>query len=144
MSAAQETPESLRRRHREMLAIAAAVTVLSFALQIRSDGRVTPAGLTYCPLPPTCLSNELFGVKCPGCGLTRSFVCLAHGHWHEAWSYHRLGWLLAAAVLIQWPYRIMSLRRPDQRLLGTWLPKLFGYLLIAALIGNWLAEMIFG
>jgi hypothetical protein len=90
------------------------------------------------------MSQELFGVRCPGCGLTRSFVCLAHGDWAAAWAYHRLGWLLAAAVLIQWPYRLVSLRRPDQRPLGTWLPKMFGYLLIAALFGNWLLEVFFG
>ena len=73
MSAAQETPDALRRRHCEMLAVAAVVTVLSFALQIRSDGRVTPPGLTKWPLPPTCMSNELFGVKCPGCGQVYSW-----------------------------------------------------------------------
>ena len=27
---------------------------------------------------------------------------------------HRLGWLLAFAVLVQFPYRLLSLRRPDQ------------------------------
>jgi hypothetical protein len=49
---------------------------------------------------------------------------------------------LAAAVLIQFPYRLLSLRRPDLRALGRWLPKAFGYLLIAALFGNWLLEVL--
>jgi hypothetical protein len=133
---------TLRRRHREMLVVTCAVVVLAFVLNVRTDGRVTPAGLTDWPLPPACMSQELFGKKCPGCGLTRSFVLLAHGDWHGAWGYHRLGWLMAAAVLIQAPYRITALRRPDLQPLGTWVPKAFGYLLIAALIGNWLVEVL--
>ena len=142
MSAARESPDALRRRHREMLVVTVLVVVLSFVLQVRPDGRVAPPGLADWPLPATCPSRELFGVKCPGCGLTRSFVQLAHGQWRQAWGYHRLGWLLAAAVLVQIPYRLLLLRRPDRPAPGRRLPRAFGYLLLAALVGNWLLELL--
>jgi hypothetical protein len=125
-----------------MLAVAIVTVVAAFLMQVRSDDRVAPRFFANLPLPPTCLSREWFGVKCPGCGLTRSFVDLAHGDWQASWVHHRLGWLLALTVLFQIPYRILSLRRPTPPLLGDLLPKVFGYTLIAALICNWALEML--
>ena len=138
-----ETPAlaAKRRRDREMLVISVITIVAAFLLQVRADDRVAPRFLSGLPLPPTCWSREFFGVKCPGCGLTRSFVDLAHGDWNSAWAHHRLGWLLACAVLLQIPYRMVSLMRPVPPVLGTWLPKLFAYALITALISNWFLEM---
>jgi hypothetical protein len=142
MSTSNDTLAARRARHREMLLVATVTVVAACLLQVRSDDRVALRMLDSLPLPPTCLSQQIFGVKCPGCGLTRSFVDLAHGDWECAWKHHRLGWLLALAVLLQFPYRILSLRHPDQQLLGSWLPKAFGYALIASLMGNWLLEIV--
>jgi hypothetical protein len=138
------TPEPYpqMRRHYEMLLISLAVVVLALAFQVRPDERVVVSGWADYPLPPTCMSREWFGVKCPGCGLTRSFVYLAQGDWTAAWQAHRLGWLMAAAVLLQFPYRIIALCRGGRSPLGHWLPKLFGYALIALLVGNWLLELL--
>jgi hypothetical protein len=69
-------------------------------------------------------------------------VDLAHGDWSAAWAHHRLGWLLALAVLLQIPYRTVALRRPDRRWMGAWFPSLFGYFLVAALVGNWVLLML--
>ena len=41
------------------------------------------------PLPESCMTRLQFGIDCPGCGLTRSFIHLAHGEFSEAW---RLNW----------------------------------------------------
>src|SRR5205807_2633311 len=83
------------RRHREMLLLATLVVCLTFVLRVRPDGRVALPGLAEYPLPETCLSQLWFGRKCPGCGLTRSFIFLAHADWPASWRLHRLGWLLA-------------------------------------------------
>jgi hypothetical protein len=136
--------DSSRRRHRGMLLIACAVTGLSFVLAVRSDERVTLPLLPDRPLPPTCLSRSLFGVGCPGCGLTRSFVYLAHGAWQESLREHRLGWLLAFAVLMQFPYRGVALWRKNDRPLGRLLPRVFSGLLIFLLIGNWVVQVLVG
>lgn len=42
-------------------------------------------------LPSICLFYHLTGLPCPGCGLTRSFVCLGHGRLLEALHWHPLG-----------------------------------------------------
>ena len=55
---------------------------------LNDTGRVSLQGFQ---LPSMCMSREVFGVECPGCGLTRSFVALAHGDWIESFGFHRLG-----------------------------------------------------
>jgi hypothetical protein len=125
------------------LLLALGVIVASFLLQVAPDGdrvslRNTPSAL----VPPLCMSRQLFGIPCPGCGLTRSFIYLAHGNWAASWRSHHVGWLLAAAVLAQVPYRLHELYRPRPR---KWLPILsrwFAVALIVLLLGNWLVQTI--
>ena len=107
-----------RRRHWQILWLCAGILVASAVLGVRHDGRVVIPGLPDHPLPGTCISQHVLGVDCPGCGLTRSFVHLAHGRWDAAWSVHRLGWLAFLAVAIQVPYRLLLIRRA-RRQLGT-------------------------
>lgn len=130
------------RRHREMLVICLAVVGLAFLLEVHSDQRVAFTFLPGFPLPESCPSRSLFHVDCPGCGLTRSFVHLAHGNWRAAWAIHRVGILLALAVVLQIPYRIAALRSPMGLPLGTSFPKFFGSVLVALLLVNWLAKVI--
>ena len=44
---------------------------------------------------PTCPSATLFGVPCPGCGLTRATLALLHGDVVAAWRLHPLVFLLS-------------------------------------------------
>jgi hypothetical protein len=127
-----------------MLVLASAVVVAAFLLQVNPDGeRVALRNLPDAKVPPTCMSRELLGVRCPGCGLTRSFIFLAHGDWESSWRSHRLGWLLAAATLAQVPYRLHELARPRRR--RRWLAAVtrwFPRVLLVLLLGNWLVEML--
>lgn len=125
-----------------MLCVASAVVVLACLFEVHSDQRVALACLPGWPLPEMCLSRSAFGVSCPGCGLTRSFVYLAHGDWTASWTMHRLGWLLALAVVLQLPYRAWALCVKDKAPLGKAVPKFFGSLLIALLLVNWLMNAI--
>lgn len=55
-------------------------------------------------LPSICLFYHLTGLPCPGCGLTRSFVSLGHGHFQDALHWHPLGpaiWLLLAVLWVR-------------------------------------------
>jgi len=90
-------------------------------------------------LPPSCPSQILFKARCPGCGLTRSFVALAHGQWIEAIDFHRLGPLFFFICVLQIPYRIWRLRIGLQKL-SFWQENLFlltARFLLIALIVNW-------
>src|SRR5712671_4868428 len=72
------------RRHVIMLLLACAVIVAAFGLQVLPDGDgVSIREVSVAKLPPLCVARPYLGVKCPGCGLTRSFVYLAHG---DVWS----------------------------------------------------------
>ena len=46
--------------------------------------------------PVICPFRRLTGLPCPGCGLTRSWVYLAHGRWGDAFAAHPFG-LVAVA-----------------------------------------------
>ena len=121
-----------------MLLLACGILVLSLLLRVRNDGHAAFVFLPDWPIPSSCPSQVLFKVDCPGCGLTRSFIHLAHGDWHQAYCKHRLGWLVALAVVLQIPYRLAGLLGRNRQPLGTLVPQLFGIALIVALIGNWL------
>jgi hypothetical protein len=125
-----------------MLVITIAVVVLSFALEVRPDQRVALREFSDYPVPETCRSRALFGVKCPGCGLTRSFIYLARGDWQSSFAVHRLGWLMALAVLLQFPYRLWALRSGEPTAGRLNACRWFGYFLIAALVGNWLVDLL--
>jgi hypothetical protein len=132
------------RRHRQVLAIACGVWVLAFALQVLPEGRVSFRGLPMIPLPQACFSRSWLGLKCPGCGLTRSIIQLAQGNWRASWQEHRLGALIAIVITLQIPYRLVALRRPDRPLFSPGWQAALGYALIAVLVGNWLVDLASG
>jgi hypothetical protein len=135
-------PPTSLRRHREVLAVAGFVVAMSLVLDVLPDGRVAFRGLLGYPLPHSCATRAWFNFDCPACGLTRSFVHLARGDWSRSYRTHRIGMFMAAAVLLQFPYRLYGLARRESAPLGRIVPKVFGYALIAALIVNWLYNQI--
>jgi hypothetical protein len=131
-----------RSRHRMMLVVCGLVVLLAFALQVRSDQRVEFAWLPGLPMPEMCWSRSLFGVRCPGCGLTRSVVYLAHGDWQASLGMHRIGIVMAVAILAQFPYSTAGLIWKKDYPLGRRFASAVAWGLIGLLIGNWLFEVI--
>ena len=124
-----------------MLWLSLAVVAASLLLQTRDGSAVGPAFLSGVNLPTLCGSRALLGVDCPGCGLTRSFLALASGNFAQSLTYHRLGWLVALVVALQFPYRFYCLRELRHTIpTRTW-PVWFGYALLAALVINWLLKV---
>ncbi len=48
-----------------------------------------------------CLLTALCGVPCPGCGVTRSLIAIAHGDLAHGWMANPVGPVVAAALLVQ-------------------------------------------
>jgi hypothetical protein len=99
----------LRRWHWTVLVVGVGVIVLAFSMRIVDGDHVALRILPQSPLPQLCMARAMFGISCPGCGLTRSFILLAEGRWHAAYVAHPMGWLLALLTLLQIPYRMTAL-----------------------------------
>lgn len=104
-----------RRRtvDRDILVVALAVLLAAAALQ------VTPArdGVTLLGwrLPDVCTTKRAFGLGCPACGLTRSFVVGVRGDLVGATRLHPLGAVLLLLTASQVPYRAARLLRDPAR-----------------------------
>ena len=121
----------------ELLLICSVAVAAAFLLDVR-DNRCVGYGFS---LPPLCGSRAVFGVDCPGCGLTRSIIHLAHGRWGESFAAHRLGWLMGLAILLQLPYRTLCLLRAGGNPVPRAIRRTFTACIIVALLGNWLVKM---
>lgn len=121
-----------------MLILACAIVASALVFRVPKNDRVELAGWEGVPMPSMCLSKSLFGVECPGCGLTRSLLCFFHGDFANSLALHRMGWVMAVAVLLQFPYRITALVRKQDYPLGKRIPEVFGYTLIFLLVANWI------
>ena len=130
----------LPTRHQLILCIALLIIAASFFMRAGETDRLM-LSWPQVELPPICPSRSLFGVECPGCGLTRSFVALAAADLRESWRFHRLGWLLAIVVVGQIPYRLYALWHLRKRKAQHTRPNLFALFLVAMLILNWLLRI---
>ncbi len=144
-----QTAEQRRRRilhHRNVLFACSIVVLLALSLKTRTDQRIELAWLPGIPMPETCASRNMFDVECPGCGLTRSFIAMTAGDFSDAFQLNRTGWMLACAMLIQFPYRLFLLHHLKTHGLPEpvpeWLKLAFSWTLIATLIGNWLLKIL--
>lgn len=102
--------EAATRVHWAFLALATAVLLAAFSLEVHHRDKVAVPG-TNAELPGTCMFRRGTGWPCPGCGLTRSFISAAHGRFHDAWRYNAAGLLFLAVVIFQVPYRLYQIAR---------------------------------
>ncbi|HEY4261047.1 MAG TPA: DUF2752 domain-containing protein [Schlesneria sp.] len=130
-----------RNWHRQVLTTSIVIIVLAMILQVRSDQRVFVSGVSAVPVPETCGMQIMFGRPCPGCGLTRSFIHLAHGDWRRSLAIHRIGWLLALLVVCQIPYRLLALWRPELTV-DPWWAWIIGAAFVIALTVNWVYNLV--
>ena len=70
-------------------------------------------------VPMVCQFRSLFGIGCPGCGLTRSFAFMAEGQWRQAWEMNLMGPPLFTVVVAQIPWRLITLWREGRSRVGT-------------------------
>lgn len=53
-----------------------------------------------------CLWKNLFGVQCPGCGITRAASCALHGRLADAWAHNPLIVIVGPLLAIVWAWSI--------------------------------------
>jgi hypothetical protein len=124
------------------LCLALLLAVAGAALVAELDhGRLQVAGY---PVPGVCAFNNLTGLPCAGCGLTRASVALVSGDLAASLGYHRLGWLVLLYVGFQ------TLRHGAWLTVARWRPALDRggrvldwslVALVVALLANWLVTL---
>jgi hypothetical protein len=86
--------------------------------------------------PTLCLFRRVTGRPCPSCGLTRSWIAIAHGQSRTALAQHPFGpltFLAAVAIALRGPRVLERAELRDPRLvaalgtlwLGSWLRRLW-------------------
>jgi hypothetical protein len=99
-----------RLYHIILLALCSFVLLMAAFLSVKERSRVI-VPVVQLAVPELCTMRRLMGIDCPGCGLTRCFISLAHGDLVAAWSYNPAGLWLFAIVAFQIPFRGFQLWR---------------------------------
>lgn len=135
-------PDMSASLHWALLLGAAAVIAVAALLHVEGESQVALPFLGQ-PLPELCGWKRFFGVGCPGCGLTRCFIALAHGNPVAAWHFNPAGIPLFAGVAFQLPYRAAQLRRLKRGRQALRVPGLLAivWTLVALLLLQWLLRM---
>jgi hypothetical protein len=122
-----------------------AVVVIGFSFALQTDeqrGIYIPG--TSIIMPSTCTSRVLYGIECPGCGMTRAFVAISHGRFSRAWELNRASFVIYAFVLAQVPWHLIQIfRRSTGRQTMHWTTIYWIPLGVSVvLVLNWVLKMI--
>lgn len=116
--------------------------VLLVGILLVSSLTEAPAHLPF----SLCVFRNVTGLPCPGCGMTRGFVAMGHGHLADAWRYNRLSpgvyafaWLALLYMLLAPSYRALWRWRLSNRVRGP----LYAVLLIL-ILASWISFLMKG
>ena len=92
-------------------------------------------------LPHVCLVQALFGIPCPGCGITRSVLAVLAGDLTRAWLLNPAGPLLCAATALQLPLRSLALARACDGSTALGVSRAMTSLVFTVMFANWFAHI---
>ncbi|MFM7843153.1 MAG: DUF2752 domain-containing protein [Planctomycetota bacterium] len=126
-----------------LLVVCTAIVTAALVLSVRGEEQVL-VPVVQQPLPGICTFKRVTGWNCPGCGLTRSFISLAHGDLRSAWQFNPASWYFFPLVVVQIPYRAWQLwrhyRGAQRWQPGAWTAAL-PIVLLVAVLGQWLIRL---
>jgi hypothetical protein len=93
--------------HVLFFSMAAAVIAMSFLMSTDGETSVYLPGFSR-PMPETCTSKKVFGIPCPGCGLTRAFISISDGKLGDAWRLNPASFMVYPFVALQLPWHAMQ------------------------------------
>jgi hypothetical protein len=71
-------------------------------------------------LPTLCLFRRMTGLPCPGCGMTRSVMALAHLHFRDSFRFNALGPIFVSMLAVWWLSALQAVFRGHQNHVETW------------------------
>lgn len=101
---------------------------------------ITPDQVASIPL---CLFKYLWHIDCPGCGLARSFLALARGHFLEATHYNAAGPLI---YLLFVGYAVQHIRKiigKGPLIIPASIGKIYGLGVVTLLFGQWMLKFFY-
>lgn len=57
-----------------------------------------------------CVFKVYTGLPCPGCGMTRAFLSLFNGDWHQSFYWHPLWPLVVVAPVLYWRLSMKTIK----------------------------------
>ena len=129
--------------HGLVAALCTVVVVLSVAMRSTGDHHVFLPGMSV-PIPELCMTKSVWGIPCPGCGMTRGFISIAHGQWTRAWAFNPVSFLMFAFVVGQVPWRFLQMvrilrKQPELNANVFFVPVL---VMVVLLFAQWLIKMV--
>lgn len=94
--------------HTFIMSLCVAVLLFSFSLSIRSDTGVSLFALKGHDVHGFCFFEQVLGIPCPSCGLTRAFISISHLQFKEALHYNAACVLIYLIVVFQIPFRVLA------------------------------------
>jgi hypothetical protein len=89
-------------------------------------------------LPHFCLFQRIFGIPCPGCGITRSFIALSELNIASSWHYNPVGIFIILFILIQIPMRVYAMIFINKGESISSLSKILSNLIVLSLLIVWI------
>lgn len=86
----------------------------------------------------SCVYKNIFGIPCPGCGMTRSYQALFQLDLHQAFYYHPLFFLVPVIILFVGLQFVVLKKKGQQK---SWIEWIL-YAIIALFIGIYVYRMI--
>lgn len=118
---------------------------LASVMHVGENRRVYMPGASD-PVPELCTIYIRFGIDCPGCGLTRTFIHMAHGQFLSAWQTNPVAILVFLFACLQIPMGaaqvIFRVRNSFTEAWGSWNDWGTACLLIA-LVLQWALRLLF-
>lgn len=98
------------RTHLIFLTLCVGVLAASVLMRAPDEEHVFLPGAEK-PIPGSCMSREIMGIDCPGCGMTRAFISLGHLRFDRAWYFNPASFLMYAFLIFQVPWQAIQLYR---------------------------------
>lgn len=118
---------------------------LSFFLSV-GDGRQVVIPWPGVTIPETCAMHVRLGMDCPGCGLTRSFIHMAHGDVVSAMRLNPVGLVVFSFVVLQLPLALLHICQIRGRFVEWW-TRWNQFMLVALMVAltlQWLVRLCSG
>ena len=96
-----------------VLSAASFAILMSFVLNIGPNGKVYFPYVQQ-PLPETCSSRILFGMDCPGCGMSRAFISISDEELEKALQFNSASLIVYLFIAAQIPWHTYQIYRTFQ------------------------------